>query len=377
LNGGAYGKQYPVFGDLCDSRHHTICKAIGSIRGARSANHADRLLEMKLLRFIIQAIADLLEGVTYKWILSLYRIFEELFAALKAVFTRAKLAHFDKNATNTGCGPIHHTSFHRPDPLIYSQQYLLKLGLAVTWDNPDIILLKDGNIVSEGELLPGTEYDIDATIWNNSYDAPAVGVVAEFSYLSFGAGTTSHALGEQVVNLGVKGGVNHPAHARIKWTTPPAGHYCIQVNLRWADDQNPENNLGQNNVNVVPAHSPAEYSFQLRNNTGRPHRYTFRMDTYALPPLRDCDDSNTSSRNNDKVWKDIQLLHRPENYPLPTGWMVNITPAEVTLASDEEAEIAVTITPRSDFVGTQAVNTTALFENHGYAGGVTVYVIKQ
>jgi hypothetical protein len=30
--------------------------------------------------------------------------------------------------------------YKRPDPMIYSQQYLMSLGLAVTWQNPDIHL---------------------------------------------------------------------------------------------------------------------------------------------------------------------------------------------------------------------------------------------
>jgi hypothetical protein len=51
--------------------------------------------------------------------------------------------------------------------------------------------------------------------------------------------------------MGVKGGTNHPALARMVWKTPPVpGHYCIQVVLKWIDDVNPENNLGQNNVDM-------------------------------------------------------------------------------------------------------------------------------
>ena len=123
---------------------------------------------MKLLKFLLQSIVELLKGVTYKWILALLDILRDILKALREKWTRPGRPHADENATNEGCGPIHHASFHRPDPLIYSQQYLLKLGLAVTWDNPDIVLMKDGVIVSEGDLRPDTEYEIDATLWNNS-----------------------------------------------------------------------------------------------------------------------------------------------------------------------------------------------------------------
>lgn len=334
------------------------------------------LLTMKLLRFLLQALADLLKGITYKWILALIGILKAILKALKDFWKRRKLPHADKNATNDGCGPIHHTSFHRPDPLIYCQRYLLKLGLAVTWDNPDIVLMKDGVIVPEGELLPNTEYEIDARIWNNSFDAPVVGLVVDFSYLSFGAGTTLNFIGTTAINLGVKGGINHPAHARMLWTTPPAGHYCIQVNLKWADDLNPENNLGQNNVNVVSPQSPAMFSFQLRNDTPKSELFRLQTDTYTLPQLRDCDDESTKPPNNDAKWRSIQSIHNSSNYPIPPGWAVALTPEEITLAPDEEAEIHVTITPPDDFTGRQAFNIHAGYGSGKYAGGVTVYVTK-
>jgi hypothetical protein len=75
--------------------------------------------------------------------------------------------------------------------VIYSQKYLLSLGLAVTWDNPDLALLKNGVQVSEGEPLPNTEYKIQATIRNNSYNAPIVGLNVDFSFLRFGVTTIS------------------------------------------------------------------------------------------------------------------------------------------------------------------------------------------
>ena len=41
------------------------------------------------------------------------------------------------------------------------------------------------------------------------------------------------------VDVGVKGGPNHPAFAAVPWTTPAqAGVYCIQVKLEPPDDLN-------------------------------------------------------------------------------------------------------------------------------------------
>jgi len=331
---------------------------------------------MKLLQFLLKIIVEIVKGVSYKWILFLIDLFNRAVQAIKDICKREKSSHFDESATNTGCGVVNHASFHRPDPLIYSQQYLLSLGLAVTWDNPDIVLLKNGVIVSEGDLLPNTEYEIRATIWNNSYDAPVVGLVVDFSYLSFGVGTTNNPIGTKVINLGVKGGVNHPANASILWTTPPAGHYCILVDLKWADDVNPANNLGQNNVNVVAAHSPATFTFQLRNNTGRTRVYRFAADAYTLPEIKDCRDKSVTPPDNDTKWKDIQAVHNRNSYPVPPGWAVAFTPPGPTLLADEEIAIEVSLTPPDGFTGQQAFNVHAILDNGKYAGGVTAYITK-
>jgi hypothetical protein len=80
----------------------------------------------------------------------------------------------------------------RPDPLIYSQQYLMGLGLAVTWDNPDIWLERNGSRVSSHAIEPDTEYEIVARIWNGSTDAPVPLLHVRFSYLSFGGGGDQH-----------------------------------------------------------------------------------------------------------------------------------------------------------------------------------------
>jgi hypothetical protein len=331
---------------------------------------------MKPLNFVFGFILDLLKGILYKWILAVIDLVREIVRALKRACARRKVPHFDKTATNKGCGVIKHPSFHRPDPLIYSQKYLLSLGLAVTWDNPDIVLLKNGVIVSEGDLLPNTEYEIRATIWNNSFDAPVVGLAVDFSYMSFGAATGVTPIGATAINLGVKGSSNHPAFASMMWTTPPVGHYCILVELKWADDLNPNNNLGQNNVNVVAAHSPATFTFQVRNSTDRNRVYTFVADTYVLPEQRNCPERIERRSDNAKRWREIQAVHNRNDYQVPPDWAVAITPPQVALIPGQEAQIQVDITPPGAFAGQKAINVHAIMENEQFAGGVTVYVTK-
>jgi hypothetical protein len=330
---------------------------------------------MKLLQFLIGTILEILKGILYKWILGLIENLRQILRALKRICARRKLSHWDKDSPNEGCGVIKHPSFHRPDPLIYSQKYLLSLGLAVTYDNPDIVLLRNGVIVSESDLLPNTEYEIRATIWNNSFDAPVVGLPVDFSFMSFGAGTVITAIGSTAVNLGVKGGANHPAFANVKWTTPPAGHYCLLVELKWADDVNPNNNLGQNNLNVVAAQSPATFTFEVRNDTDKNRVYTFPVDTYTLSDPKDCPEK-IQRRDNATRWKEIQALHNRNNYQVPPDWTVGINPPQVSLNPGDDAQIEVKITPPASFTGEKAFNVHALMENGVFAGGVTVYVTK-
>jgi hypothetical protein len=330
---------------------------------------------VKLLRFILALLLKFLKGIAYDWVVALIDVVRVIIAWFKKLF-RPKPPHSETNATNTGCATVDHPSFHRPDPVIYSQKYLMGLGLAVTWDNPDIALFKNGVQVSEGDLLPNTEYEIRATIWNNSYDAPIVGLHVDFSFLNFGVTTLSTAIGSTVVDLGVKGGTQHPAIARMLWTTPPAGHYCIVVEFQWIDDANPNNNVGQNNVNVVAATSPATFAFQIRNREEKERAYRMVADTYTLPELSECGDRSTKRRDNVEKWKQVRALHDRSSHPVPPDWTVEFTPPAVTLLPDEEVDVAVAITPPAAFTGKKAFNVHAVLDNGVYAGGVTVYVTK-
>lgn len=81
------------------------------------------------------------------------------------------------------------------------------LGLAVSWQNPDIKIYKDGiSVASAYDLQPSRTYEIRARIWNSSTEAVVSGLTVVFSYLSFGAQTKSNFIGNTIVDLGVKGG---------------------------------------------------------------------------------------------------------------------------------------------------------------------------
>jgi hypothetical protein len=277
----------------------------------------------------------------------------------------------DRQAARTSCVPIDRPEFVRPDPLIYSQRCLMQLGLAVTWNNPDIQLHRNGLPVSSSSLEPGVTYDIVARIWNESPSAPVVQMPVHFLFLDFGIGTVNVPIGSTTVDLGVKGGPNHPAFATIPWTTPTRpGHYGLQVLLDPADDRNELNNLGQENTNVGMAQSPVDSTFTLRNDTRQPQRYRFEVDAYTLGEPDPCEQLT----HGEAARKERVERHRRGAHPLPAGWLVAINPATPSLLPDATVDVTVTVTPPDTFHGTQSLNVNAFHDNEP-VGGVTLTVV--
>lgn len=287
----------------------------------------------------------------------------------------------DRPQRGHGCAPVPPFVHRKPDPLLYSQSFLMGQGLAVTWDNPDIQLEKGGVPVPSTELEPDTVYDVVARIWNGSVDAPAVGVPVRFSFLSFGVNTVSTPVGTTAVDLPVKGSPGLPALAHMPWRTPATpGHYCLQVEAVWADDANPLNNLGQENTNVKPLNSPhAAFAFPVRNDERRERRLRLEADSYELPVLRSCDHERPaptptpSATERERRVAAARARHDRAAHGVPPGWQVVIDPAELTLAGQEEREVAVDVTAPDGFSGRQAFNVN-VFEAALLVGGVTLYV---
>jgi hypothetical protein len=287
------------------------------------------------------------------------------------------------------CEPITERAFVRPDPFLYSQEYLSGLGLAVTWDNPDFAIFDAGAAVASHELQPDVAYEVVVRVWNNSIDGPAIAMPVHLSYLEFGAGTISHDIATTSLDVGVKGSAACPAFARFTWRTPPtAGHYCLQARLDPVDDTNTANNLGQHNTDVVEAHSPAIFDFLLRNATTSAHAYEFLVDSYKLQELPDCRGRVVVRRGGPRFeFKNLEATERRDpnlvsrgSHPLPSGWRVDVTPSNPTLAPGVVVPISVVAEPPPDFVGKQTINIHAIYRiasGERVAGGVTVTVTKE
>lgn len=290
------------------------------------------------------------------------------------------------------CATVRPDVYKRADPLIYSQTYLMEQGLAVTWDNPDIQLYDGGTPISSSQLQAGRTYDVVATIHNNSTDAPAVGLLVEFSFRSFGVGAATTTLGTTVVDLPVKGSPNHPANTKIAWTTPATpGHYCLLVRLIWPDDANPKNNIGQENTNVGTAASPAVFQFPVRNEDTIRKRIRMTADAYTIPARVPCDkrptpqDSDRRYADRKRIdvflppleeaadWTLARVRHGAAAFPIPPDWSVRIVPPEFELAPGAVENVTVTITPPDSFRGDRSFNINAMY-GAALLGGVTLTV---
>lgn len=276
--------------------------------------------------------------------------------------------------------PVHVPAsiYKRPDPLLYSQAWMIARGLAITWDNPDISVFEVQGLglppksVPPHALLPNKDHLIRARIWNGAVDAPAVNLLVRFHYLSFGIGTHRETIGEMLVpDLPVKGAAGLPRVAEMPWKTPAlAGHYCVQVELVWADDADQGNNVGQINLDVKKLNSPnASFTFPLRNDGVLPARLRLTTDAYRLPALDPCGDNATGERLPDRLGR-----HLPEANGLPAGWQVAISGVpDEAMAAGEERPITVKVIAADDFAGELDINVNA-FDDQRLVGGVTLRV---
>ena len=173
------------------------------------------------------------------------------------------------------------------------------------------------------------------------------------------------------------------------WRTPSVpGHYCLQVFLDWLDDANPLNNLGQENLTIGMTHSPAHFTFVLRNNGDERRGFRFDVDTYRLPEPPPCGEVRRPTQREmsaravqpaayrlmPELDPQVRARHDRQAFQLGEGWHVAIDPAEPILDAGEHRTIRVAVTAPTAFVGKQPINIRAV-HGDGPAGGVTVVVV--
>ncbi len=135
---------------------------------------------MSLLKIILAFVIAMLRALLYGWILGLWSVLKTIWESCRRTCAKSRLPGRQGKASPQQCVTISDPAMKRPDPLIYDQYYLMALGFAVTWDNPDIWLEQGGVIVPSEKLKPKTTYDVFARIWNGSTEAVIAGLPVHF-----------------------------------------------------------------------------------------------------------------------------------------------------------------------------------------------------
>lgn len=275
----------------------------------------------------------------------------------------------------------------RPDPYIYSQQWLHLRGLAYTWDNPDFTLIDPGTglAVDNHSLIAGKRYRVRARIHNSSIMA-AVATAVRFEVLHFGAGTpVIQALGQVSVDVPALGAVV----AEIDWVTPATGgHNCLRATISHPDDANPLNNVGQHNTDVaVPASPTRKLKFSV-GNAGRVRRtYELRMNSYRLPstplapggaergePRRSSADARTDPPRQSLAYlARLRAVNDFSKFPVPDFLKARLQHPRMTVEPGQQIETYLEVDPPKPGQGRQVVNVNVLHDGL-LVGGVTAYI---
>ena len=290
------------------------------------------------------------------------------------------------------CLPIPAGVWLRPDAYLYSQPALMALGIAVTWDNPDVRILDGaGNTVGSHDLLPSTTYRIQATIHNRSTDAPAPGMPVIFAPAGFGAGAPTIAALATTIDLPVRAAPGEPALAEVTWTTPSVpGHYCIVITAIWPDDANPIDNVGQHNT-VIRDAAPGErliVTVPVFNPARDRASFVATVDSYVLPrepilagegaPLVLAEEARRSATSDeDPRLALIVTANARDRFPAPAAWHAMISPPELDLepGGGRDLDFEATVPVDAENGSEQRFNIVVTDPDGGVLlGGVTVVV---
>jgi hypothetical protein len=260
----------------------------------------------------------------------------------------------------------------RPDPSIYSQEWLMARGFAVTWDNPDFRVLDaaSGTEVDRFSLLPDHDYIIEARIHNNSLMA-AIGTRVDFEVRAFGIGTPPlSALGGVTLDVPATGN----APAQIAWHTPGSGgHNCLRALISHIDDANPQNNVGQHNTDIaVPASPTRALTFLVGNDGGRVRRLNLRLNAYALPDEAPCAKS-FEERNSVTYLRRLQAAHDVRRFPVPEELGARLSFDELEFHERDVHPVTLTLDPAAATGPRRAINVEG-YEDGRLVGGLTAYV---
>jgi hypothetical protein len=317
-------------------------------------------------------------------------IFARLLDLLKELirFIRKLLAKHKnkkKHVTDVCCLKLPGNIRAQPDPYIYSQEWLMKRGFAVVWDNPDFRIIEDssGNVVDSHQLKPNTTYRVQVTIHNNSVMA-AINTRLSISISPFGI-SSGTIIGSAVINNITIAGFGSTT-AEFKWLTPNnTGHICLKATIYHIDDANPFNNTGQHNTVIKDAASD-KVVFTISNKFRTAENVYFRFDRFQLPAAVSLP-KTMEQRNSKRYLEELQEKYNPQKFilnPADFGFTIdgigrsenptikNRNYLGAKLEGKKELEPTLHI-PATSLTNTlRQINVTAFFESGQLIGGFTI-----
>jgi hypothetical protein len=254
----------------------------------------------------------------------------------------------------------------RPDPYIYSQDWLKSRGMSYTWDNPDIEIIDttNGSSVGRHDLIASRQYEIRATISNHSSTVWALDTIVLFKVRGFGVnGYMVSNLAPDTVDVPNGGQVV----ARSNWTPEKSGHFCIVVTIIHSNDANSLNNVGQHNTDVAKSGEAYDLALFVRNDRNFAMTINMVANAYRLPetPMRA---KSFEERNSLRYLRTLQEVNSPKKFPVPEAAGFSCEPSEFNLDPGENRDVRVQLRP--DFVG--QINVDALSTTGVLLGGITI-----
>jgi len=86
---------------------------------------------MKTLKFLFKTLVEIGKGFAYGWIVYIIRLIKSLCRGIKAFCALRKLPHDQQLEASNPCSKFTAPAYHRPDPCIYDQYYLMSLVCAL------------------------------------------------------------------------------------------------------------------------------------------------------------------------------------------------------------------------------------------------------
>lgn len=273
----------------------------------------------------------------------------------------------------------------RPDPYVYSQDWLDARGFAYSWDNPDFVLIDSAGVIADRmQLRPNEQYRVVIHVHNGSL-MPAVGTDVSLETREFGiGGLTVSPVGSVTIDIGALG----TEDATFRWTSPgPGVHSCLRVTLQHPDDGNPQNNVGQHNTEVIHAESNDRSTFIVRNPGREATVLRLVLDSYLLPetPMRA---RSLEERNSREYLRALQARNSRAQFPVPEVLNVRLLRGGAPIPQDDQHDgasgflevdasgaVTLELAANAPAPGQQAgiVNVSA-FDGAVLVGGLTIYL---